>query len=319
MCISLNACKYLIDWASRYVAELVKMKDTFIEPLLHPYSSGTSPTAMDYDEYSRFDSPLESVDQLPIASRFMSPIGFRPDTPTSPVAMTKGDKDKQSQTPNIDGESLDTDEEGESGDQVGKGYPSRRDNDTKHNHPRSPYRSTATKTTLGGKLAAAVPFPSRSHQSLPPPPRANPNTSTHSLGRQSSSTDRARNNSIGQSTLVDRKGTPTQGSKVLKKFRKSQATPDVLPQGAVAPHQIPEDLRICLEVVESGVLDGHIKLSDGLRKRYEEQYPLVRSLADVFVSNVSPFTLLLKFVLTDPHSLTSSMAMRRMFFTWNVL
>jgi hypothetical protein len=30
-----------------------------------------------------------------------------------------------------------------------------------------------------------------------------------------------------------------------------------------------------------------MKLSEGLQKRYEEQYPLVRSLADVFVSSVS--------------------------------
>lgn len=272
------------------------MKDTFIEPLLHPYSSVTmSPTPMDYDDYSRFDSPLDSVDQLPIASRFMSPTGFRPETPTSPPgtagSMKRDEKDKQSQTPDIDDEPLDTDEEDEGGDQIGKGYPSSRRDHTsqasKHNHPRSPYRSTATKTTLGGKISAAVPFPSRSHQSLPPPMRANPNTSTHSLGRQSSfdrERERTRNNSTG-------KATPTPGTRVLRKFRKSQTRSDVLLNGAVAPHQLPEDLRVCLEVIESGVLDGHMKLSDGLRKRYEEQYPLVRSLADVFVSNVSyPFS-----------------------------
>jgi hypothetical protein len=45
-----------------------------------------------------------------------------------------------------------------------------------------------------------------------------------------------------------------------------------------------------LEVVESGVLDGHVRLSEGLRKRYDEQYPLVRSLADVFVSNSDIFS-----------------------------
>ncbi|KAF7969024.1 hypothetical protein HWV62_28638 [Athelia sp. TMB] len=270
----------------RYVGELVKMKDTFIEPLLHPYSSNTASPSLEYDEYpsSRYESPLESNDQLPIASRFMSPLGFRPETPSSPVA-GKHEKDKQSQTPNIDGESLGTDEETEGGDHVGKDMHSRNGHSSKHDHPRSPYRSTATKTPVGGKT---VPFPSsRSHQSLPPPPRVTATTSTHSLSRQSSFTERerARNNSSGNSTLAERKGTPAQSSKVLKKFRKSQIAPDVLPNGAVAAHQLPEDLRVCLEVVESGILDGHIKLSDGLRKRYEEQYPLVRSLADVFVSN----------------------------------
>jgi hypothetical protein len=44
-----------------------------------------------------------------------------------------------------------------------------------------------------------------------------------------------------------------------------------------------------LEVIEGGILNGHMTLADGLRKRYEEQYPLVRSLADVFVANVSAF------------------------------
>jgi hypothetical protein len=323
---------FTLRFKHRYVGELVKMRDTFIEPLLHPYYSGTiSPTPMDYDDYSRLDSPLDSADQLPIASRFMSPTGFRPETPTSPpgtASSKKDDKDKQSQTPNIDGESLDTDEEDEGGDQIGKGYPSsRRDNNSqasKHNHPRSPYRSTAAKPTLGSKIAAAVPFPSRSHHSLPPPARANAEASSRSLPRQSSFTDRererARNNSTGKSSLTDRKATPTQG-RVLKKFRKSETTSEVLLNGAIAPHQLPEDLRICLEVVESGVLDGHMRLSDGLRKRYEEQYPLVRSLADVFVTNVGPlFTYLFCNLLTSQlSSHTFFKAMRPTFFILNVL
>ena len=51
-------------------------------------------------------------------------------------------------------------------------------------------------------------------------------------------------------------------------------------------HQFPEDLRQCLEVIENSILAGHLKLSQDLRKRYDEQYPLVRFLADVFVANV---------------------------------
>ena len=63
----------------------------------------------------------------------------------------------------------------------------------------------------------------------------------------------------------------------------------------VAPHQLPDDLRQCLEIIEDSLLAGHLKLSEGLRKRYVEQYPLVRSLVDVFVANVG-------FILFDPHS-----------------
>ena len=64
----------------------------------------------------------------------------------------------------------------------------------------------------------------------------------------------------------------------------------------VTPHQLPDDLRQCLEVIEDSIIAGHLKLSEGLRKRYDEQYPLVRSLADVFVANVG-------FILFDPRSL----------------
>ncbi|KAN0133520.1 hypothetical protein V8E53_008688 [Lactarius tabidus] len=52
-----------------------------------------------------------------------------------------------------------------------------------------------------------------------------------------------------------------------------------------SPHQLPDDLRQCLEVIEDRILAGNLKLSEGLRKRYDEQYPLVRSLADVVVAN----------------------------------
>jgi hypothetical protein len=61
------------------------------------------------------------------------------------------------------------------------------------------------------------------------------------------------------------------------------------------PHQLPDDLRQCLEVIEDSILAGHLKLSEGLQKRYDEQYPLVRSLADVFLANVG-------FILFDLHS-----------------
>lgn len=52
-------------------------------------------------------------------------------------------------------------------------------------------------------------------------------------------------------------------------------------------HLLPEDLRECLEALQNTILSGHLALNEGLRKRYEEQYPLVRSLADVFISQVS--------------------------------
>lgn len=53
------------------------------------------------------------------------------------------------------------------------------------------------------------------------------------------------------------------------------------------PVTLPDDLEQVLTVISSGILEGHIKQVTALRKRYDEQFPLVRSLADVFTSNVS--------------------------------
>jgi len=222
------------------------MKDTFIDPMLHPYSTTVASTAstpnLDYDYY-RAESPFESTDDLPpIAARFMSP------TPSlQPPARS---------TTHL--ESLETEDDDDEPTEL-------------YSKPHSPYRVTATRS--GGRSGStSVPFPSRSHQSLPPPPR---NASTQSLGRQSVMAER------------DRKTSQTQNSGMLRKVRKSQTVSTGILGDAVAPHQLPEDLRICLEVIDSGVFDGHKRLCEALKKRYDDQFPLVRSLADVFVSNVS--------------------------------
>ena len=49
---------------------------------------------------------------------------------------------------------------------------------------------------------------------------------------------------------------------------------------------LPGDLEKVLTVLAGGILEGHIKLAAALRRRYEDQYPLVRSLADVFAAHV---------------------------------
>ena len=232
-------------------------------------AAAASTPNLDYD-YFRDDSPYESLDDLPpIAARFMSPTPSIPATPHS--------KD----TPNIDGESLETDEEEEATDRAGELYnPSRRPG-TSPAH--SPYRIAATRST-GRSAAVSVPFPSRSHQSLPPIPRNPLSASTHSLGRQSALAERERERKHSQGNSTPKGG-------ILRKFKKSQTTTDGVLGNAIAPHQLPEALRVCLEVIDTGVFDGHKKLSEALKKRYDEQYPLVRSLADVFVSNVCSYLL----------------------------
>lgn len=258
------------------------MKDTFIDPLLHPYSITSASIAstpnLEYDYY-RAESPLESTDDLPpIAARFMSP------TPSMNPPPGGSASPRPKDAPNVDSESLETEEEEEANDQAGRLYDASRrpatSSGTRNDHPRSPYRITATRST-GRTSGVSVPFPSRSHHSLPAAPRNAFSASAHSLGRQSVAIERERERkySHGQGD------SPHKG--MLRKFRKSQTATDGILGNAIAPQQLPEDLRICLEVVDSGVLDGHKRLSEALKKRYEDQFPLVRSLADVFVSNVS--------------------------------
>lgn len=263
------------------------MKETFIEPLLHPFAlpPPTSPLPYDYDDYAspltRVDSRHESSEVLPIAARFMSPTGFRSDGTS---AVNPETKSLAPTTPHIDDESADSEMED---DQLPDLQSNRVNVSAKHSHPRSPYRAGSA---LGGKSSKAkepVPFPSRSHGSLPPIQRMNQvNVSSQSLGRQPGpDRERERERDKDRERKDSAKTTPTVHSRLLRKPKRSQTQPDGSLQ-AVPPHLLPEDLRVCLEVIESGVLDGHVKLSDGLKKRYEEQYPLVRSLADVFVSNV---------------------------------
>ncbi len=255
------------------------MKETFIDPLLHPYST-PSPTSPTYDEF-QVESPRESIDYLPIASRFLSPTPFRSETPSE-------DTHKDGRHGNIDGESLNSDEEDEAEDRMGAGYTASRKAMSpvaKFNHPRSPYGKTSTRTPFGTKLGTTLPFPSRSHQSLPPPPRINAmNGSTQSLGRQSVH-EPDTHKGLHSPRLAS---TPAPSNRLLRKPKRSDPRPPpVAITGAVPPAQLPEDLKKCLEVIEESIIEGHKTLSEGLKKRYDEQYPLVRSLADVFVANVS--------------------------------
>ena len=155
------------------------MKETFIDTLLHPFFTYTSPLPTspqpsmslgdfkDYDEYLR-TRRSESLEHLPIASRFLSyPVGGRSATPAPPPT-----KREETPPPEISDDDVD--------DDPAKGLPSKQT--AKHSHPRSPYNTGANRSGRNGEVS----FPSRSHHSLPPPLRVtNPTDSTQSLGRQS--------------------------------------------------------------------------------------------------------------------------------------
>lgn len=111
------------------------------------------------------------------------------------------------------------------------------------------------------RKSSSVNLNGRSHQSLPPP-RRDGGSGGHSITGRMSYHPGSKGNHNSRSVS---------GSSTA-------STTD-------AP--IPEELEKVLKVLANGILEGHMKLAAALRKRYENQYPLVRSLADVFTSHVS--------------------------------
>ena len=264
-----------INKSRRYVAELLKMRETFIIPLLHPHAISSSSTMIEHDDMSQVETLVDSLDQLPIASRFLSPPAAGSDDPKNDSHASR---------------------------QGGQGNSNLVEPD-----PRSPLSS---RTPRGSFVSV-----SRSHKSLRPP-RTNRNAMfIASSGRRSFMDPTPGENNLDRG----RKPTPTGPSvrRMQEKPKESFTKADLIADGGVALHQIPDNLRQCLEVIEDSILQGHIRLCEGLRKRYDGQYPLVRSLTDLFLANVR-FLILLpcRPDLRSTHlgsSYTSSGVIRTMF------
>ena len=77
--------------------------------------------------------------------------------------------------------------------------------------------------------------------------------------------------------------------RAFREAPKNSTPLSVTSPGTIPPVQLPEDLRICLEVIENDLVEGHVRLSEALKKGYEEQLPQVQSLEDVLVNGVRPF------------------------------
>lgn len=117
-----------------------------------------------------------------------------------------------------------------------------------------------TLTNAESRLVEKTSTMSLKHQSLPPLPRAPPSAPS----RAPSAASRA------------------SSAKLSKRPRTSSS--DIPTREDV---ELPEDLALVLKAINSGILEGHLKLTAALRRRYDDQYPLVRSLADVFIAHVS--------------------------------
>ena len=127
----------------------------------------------------------------------------------------------------------------------------------------------------------------RSHKSLPPPKRDdNPASGDNRMSYHVGAKDKSQTIRVTSASSVA--------------FSKTGTAPP-----------LPEPLEKVLTVLANGILQGHIKLATALRKRYDNQYPLVRSLADIFTAHVSRDCTLSR---EADHSLISCENMRPMCF-----
>ena len=85
------------------------MKETFIDPLLHPFA--VNPLAAEDED--RNESPVQSIEHLPIASRFIGAASFRSPTPETAATTQRSNATPQIPTPDVDSDSdADYDESG---------------------------------------------------------------------------------------------------------------------------------------------------------------------------------------------------------------
>ena len=135
---------------------------------------------------------------------------------------------------------------------------------------------------------------SRSHHSLPPPPKGFGNGLSnrihHSFSNKHSrfSLRPAGRDDEGEEprpTATESSSRPNKLQKHKQRMPSASSALDSMDEPVQL--EIPADLKIILETLSQGVLDGHLNLATQLRKRYDDQYPLVRSLTDIFIANVS--------------------------------
>ena len=252
----------LLHRPCRYVAELLKLRETFITPLLHPHVDSSPFVLVERDNMSQVETLVDSLEQLPIASRFLP----------SPTA---GSDDSGDNNANARTTSHAPHQEGQANlDSV------------LERDPREPLESRTPRNSFVTIFLSRLSL-RRSHTR--PNHKKAPTTASlsrrHSVEPSSTVNDQDQDRMSASTDPI----IPVTQQKCKDTFTK----PDPASYGSVSPNLLPDDLRLCLEGIE-GILGNHLKLIKVLRKRYNEQYPLVRSLADVFMDNVR-FLILLSY------------------------
>lgn len=220
----------------RYVLELEKTKDLYVDALLHPlrFSPPTSPRESLHagTPISRVNTSDKSSDALPIASRFASAH--------SGLDRTRANSSGKNSDEKVAGSFF---------------RPSPRANSGGTGNLLALSHSGRSNFAKG--LGIALPGSKED-----PEPVSRPSSRRKTTRRSSAS--------------VFGKAVPSTSSQATKPG-------DPFNLGINVP--LPDSLRLVLESLSEGLLTAHAELCDALRARYEQQWPLVRSLADLFMQH----------------------------------
>ncbi|WWC88063.1 uncharacterized protein L201_002966 [Kwoniella dendrophila CBS 6074] len=264
----------IVSSEERYVQDLVKFNETFCKNLLSV--TANSPHLDLYDNTASLNRAMspsspalsgnESYVNLPIASKFSS-------TPRHSGERYPSDSSTSTAPPMTPNE--DTISRGALGPP-----------------PSSAARMNAYNILTNGRPTHKASFSSlngkRSHTSLPPP----------AVSRQGSNSSQPNLHPLDNNNRLSyNPGFSGIHNKLHKANSRVSSGGSITSSTVEKSIKLPEDLEKVLTVLSGGILDGHIKLAAALKRRYENQYPLVRSLADVFTAHSSILKEYLTYVL----------------------
>ncbi|KAK0538946.1 hypothetical protein OC842_001143 [Tilletia horrida] len=160
--------------------------------------------------------------------------------------------------------------------------------------PPSTSGAGANRTSSAGNPSSSnKPTRSATYDSIAQPSSStssSPAGTPHPLSRADDpNANRSRNKSSSNSRSKVKKSAAAAMKSKLPMFptfpgsSQGRGAPD--PLEVLLPVSLPTPVRIVLETISEGLLTEHALLSDALKNRYQEQWPLVRSLADVFLKH----------------------------------
>lgn len=250
----------------RYLAELEKAKEIYIDALLHPHlfdpervlpPAPSTLTAFPIDEPGPRNSAASKPQLVPMlpANSNGEPSAFA----AGSLPNTHGDLPIASRfMSNI------SVEKSAAFESIGRGT-------QPHNAARSPYLGhMGSASTTDNVSSRSGPVTMRVHASF-----------GLGLGLGTTATrDRSTAGYMNVTTTTRAKGKLSKAQKLRGLSRKAKADADADPLRLSVP--LPPSLREVLVAMSDVLVEAHGMLSDALKARYEEQWPLVRSLADIF-------------------------------------